>query len=128
MIIKGAAPRARSWDKRPRWSATLKAEPVVVGATDRSLDRNTGTGPAVMILAGNIVELELDFHGDGLAGPHQGTGPLSQHFLLSANARSLSLASIMRMTDDEARNTFKRVRWSANDDEPFCPHCGCLTV
>src|ERR1700730_12679039 len=60
--------------------------------------------------------------------PHQGTGPLSQHFLLSANARSLSLASIMRMTDDEARNTFKRIRWSANDGEPFCPHCGCLTV
>jgi transposase-like protein len=32
------------------------------------------------------------------------------------------------MTDDEARNTFKRIRWSANAGEPFCPHCGCLTV
>ncbi len=32
------------------------------------------------------------------------------------------------MTDDEARDRFKRVRWSANDGEPFCPHCGCLAV
>jgi transposase-like protein len=48
--------------------------------------------------------------------------------LLSAAARTLSLAQIMRMTDDEARDTFKRVRWSANGGEPFCPHCGCLMV
>jgi hypothetical protein len=41
--------------------------------------------------------------------------PISQHFLLSATARTLSLAQIMRMTDDAARDTFKRVRWSAND-------------
>jgi Transposase zinc-ribbon domain len=32
------------------------------------------------------------------------------------------------MTGDEARDTFKRIRWLANDGEPFCPHCGCLTV
>src|SRR5207302_249326 len=38
------------------------------------------------------------------------------------------LTRIMRMTDDEARGTFKRIRWAANDGEPFCPHCGCLTV
>ena len=53
---------------------------------------------------------------------------MSQHFLLSTAARTLSLAQIMRMTDNEARDTFKRIRWSANDGEPFCPHCGCLTV
>jgi transposase-like protein len=53
---------------------------------------------------------------------------MSQHFLLSAAARTLSLNHIFRMTDDEARDTFKRVRWSSNGGEPFCPHCGCLTV
>jgi hypothetical protein len=37
---------------------------------------------------------------------------MSQHFLLSAAARTLSLAQIMRMTDNEARDTFKRVRSS----------------
>jgi transposase-like protein len=57
-----------------------------------------------------------------------GLAPLSQHFLLSAAARTLSLSSIFRMTDDEARNTFKRIRWTENNAEPFCPHCGCLTV
>jgi transposase-like protein len=53
---------------------------------------------------------------------------MSQHFLLSAAARTLSLSHIFRMTDDEARDMFKRVRWSENNGEPFCPHCGCLTV
>jgi hypothetical protein len=53
---------------------------------------------------------------------------MSQHFLLSREARTLSLAAIMRMTDDAARDTFKRIRWAATDGEPFCPHCGCLTV
>jgi transposase-like protein len=53
---------------------------------------------------------------------------MSQHFLLSAAARTLSLTRIMRMTDDEARDTFKRVRWAANGGEPSCPHCGCLTI
>ena len=41
-------------------------------------------------------------------GPDKGLGPVSQHFLLSAAARTLSLGRIMRMTDDEARDTFKR--------------------
>src|SRR6266576_2067641 len=62
------------------------------------------------------------------AYPDKGLGPMSQYFLLSAAARTLSLARIMRMTGDQARDTFKRVRWSANSGEPFCPHCGCLTV
>ena len=53
---------------------------------------------------------------------------MSQHFLLSAAARTLSLTRIMRMTDDEARDTFKRIRWSENNAEPFCPHWGCLIV
>jgi transposase-like protein len=61
-------------------------------------------------------------------GPDKGLGPVSQHFLLSAAARTLSLGRIMRMTDDEARDTFKRIRWSANNGQPFCPHCGFLTV
>lgn len=53
---------------------------------------------------------------------------MSQHFLLSTAARSLSLGQVARMTDDEARETFKRLRWSENAGEPFCPKCGCLTV
>ena len=62
------------------------------------------------------------------ADPDKGLGPMSQHFLLSAAARTLSLSSILRMTDDEARDTFKRIRWGSTNGEPFCPHCGSLTV
>jgi transposase-like protein len=51
---------------------------------------------------------------------------MSQHFLLSAKARTLSLASVMRMTDEEAETVFRAVRWT--DGKAICPHCGCPTV
>ncbi|WP_043339636.1 IS1595 family transposase [Belnapia moabensis] len=53
---------------------------------------------------------------------------MSQHFLLSAKARTLSLASILRMSDDEAHAAFVAIRWSANGGEPVCPRCGCLAI
>jgi len=51
---------------------------------------------------------------------------MSQHFLLSAKARSLSLSAVLRMTDGEAERTFRAVRWK--DGKAICPHCGCDTV
>jgi hypothetical protein len=53
---------------------------------------------------------------------------VAQHFLLSAAARTLSLASVARMSDEEARATFQRIRWADNNGEPYCPKCGCLKV
>lgn len=53
---------------------------------------------------------------------------MPQHFLLSSAARTFSLASVMRMSDDEAERVFIRLRWSDNNGEPYCPHCGCQTV
>jgi transposase-like protein len=53
---------------------------------------------------------------------------MSQHLLLSAKARTLSLGSIMRMSDDEAHDRFVSIRFADNGGEPFCPHCECLTV
>ena len=49
-----------------------------------------------------------------------------QHFLLSAKSRTLSLAKVMRMSDDEAFDTFKAIRWASTEGEPVCPDCGCL--
>jgi len=46
-----------------------------------------------------------------------------QHYLLSAQARSLSLIEIARLSDDEAYDLFKQSRWT--DGNPVCPHCGC---
>lgn len=53
---------------------------------------------------------------------------MSQHFLLSAAARTLSLSAVARMSDEEARATFQRIRWADNDGQPYCPRCGCLKV
>jgi transposase-like protein len=53
---------------------------------------------------------------------------VSQHFLLSKAARTLSLAQVARMSDQEARATFQAIRWTANQGEPFCPSCGCVAV
>lgn len=53
---------------------------------------------------------------------------MSQHFLLSSKARTLSLASVMRMTDQQAEATFAAIRWPATNGKPVCPHCECQTV
>lgn len=50
---------------------------------------------------------------------------MSQHFLLSPAAKTLSLAKVMRMTDEAARTAFRKVRWSETEGEPVCPECGC---
>jgi len=53
---------------------------------------------------------------------------MAQHFLLSTAARTLSLSAVARMSDQEARDTFKRIRWADNGGEPYCPKCGCVKV
>jgi transposase-like protein len=53
---------------------------------------------------------------------------MAAHFLLSAAARTLSLASVARMSDEEAEKVFVRLRWSDNDGNAYCPHCGCKIV
>ncbi len=50
---------------------------------------------------------------------------MSQHFLLSAKARTLSLARVMRLSDAEAYQTFKQVRWP---EGIYCPRCGSVKV
>jgi hypothetical protein len=49
---------------------------------------------------------------------------MSQHFLLSRAAKTLTLAQVMRMSDQEAENVFQRIRWSATEGRPVCPKCG----
>lgn len=49
---------------------------------------------------------------------------MAQHFLLSAESRTLSLKEIFKGGEDKAYETFKRLRWT--DGEPVCPKCGCL--
>ncbi len=53
---------------------------------------------------------------------------MAQHFLLSAEAKSLSLAKVARMSDEDAFEAFKAIRWAENDGNPVCPHCGCTAA
>lgn len=53
---------------------------------------------------------------------------MAQHFLLSAQARTLSLAKVMRLTDEEAYEAFQEIRWSNNKGQPVCPRCGCVEI
>jgi transposase-like protein len=50
---------------------------------------------------------------------------MAQHFLLSTAARSLSLAKVARMSDEEAHNAFRLIRWTDTEGEPVCPRCQC---
>ena len=51
---------------------------------------------------------------------------MAQHFLLSAQARTLSLKAIYAAGEDKAYETFRKLRWPQMDGEPVCPHCGGL--
>jgi len=53
---------------------------------------------------------------------------MAQHFLLIAAAKTLSLASVARMSDEEAEAIFRKIRWASNGGDPFCPKCGCTIV
>lgn len=53
---------------------------------------------------------------------------MSQHFLLSAAARTLSIAKVARMSDGEAFDAFKNIRWAETGGDPVCPNCGCAAV
>lgn len=51
---------------------------------------------------------------------------MAQHFLLSSKARELSMVKIMMMSDIEAFELFKNVRWNATNGKPVCPCCGSV--
>lgn len=50
---------------------------------------------------------------------------MTQHFLLSAAARSLSIKKIYSAGQQAAYETFLRLRWPETDGEAVCPTCGC---
>ena len=46
---------------------------------------------------------------------------MAQHFLLSSKAKTLSLAQVLRLSDEEAFKLFCAIRWEGG--EPVCPKC-----
>lgn len=53
---------------------------------------------------------------------------MAQHFLLSTQARTLSLAQVLRLSDEEAYSQFKAIRFAENDGNAFCPKCGSIDL
>jgi transposase-like protein len=53
-------------------------------------------------------------------------GEMAQHFLLSRDAKTLSLAAVFRMSDQEAEVTFRNLRWQETNGEAYCPDCGAV--
>ncbi|MDX2201714.1 MAG: IS1595 family transposase [Hyphomicrobiaceae bacterium] len=53
---------------------------------------------------------------------------MAVHFLLSARARTLSVATVARMSDEEAHQKFVEIRWADNNGEPVCPRCGGVVL
>ena len=52
---------------------------------------------------------------------------MASHFLLSAKARTISLVSVLRLSDRDAEALFASIRWAETDGKAVCPHCGCPT-
>lgn len=50
---------------------------------------------------------------------------MTQHFLLSAKARTLSLKAIFQAGEEKAYKTFCEMRWPTTNGEAVCPRCGC---
>ena len=48
---------------------------------------------------------------------------MSLHFLLKAEARTLSVVQVLAMSDDDAFALFRHLRWGEGE-EVVCPHCG----
>jgi transposase-like protein len=51
---------------------------------------------------------------------------MTQHFLLSAKARTISLKAVFTMGEKKAYETFCQMRWPETDGEAVCPRCGCV--
>ena len=47
---------------------------------------------------------------------------MSQRFLLTAAARTLSLREVFALSDEQAFALFRQIRWG--DGPPVCPECG----
>lgn len=57
--------------------------------------------------------------------PPNALGQEQQHFLLTAGAVTLTEQQIARMSEAEAYETYKALRFRENGGEPICPYPGC---
>ena len=46
------------------------------------------------------------------------------NYLETSASRNLSLITVARLSDEEAEETLRHIRWAETGGEPVCPHCG----
>ena len=51
---------------------------------------------------------------------------MAQHFLLSAKAKTLSIAKLALMSEKESEQYFRALRWASTEDKPVCDKCGSV--
>jgi transposase-like protein len=69
----------------------------------------------------SVIRIQKGKTGSGMES-HAQTRPNQRHRLSAA--RTLSVAAVMQMNEDEAREAFARIRWHEQDGKPFCGRCG----
>ena len=50
---------------------------------------------------------------------------MTSDFLLSAEAQTLSVAQVCRMTEEAAETMFAAICWANTDGKAVCPRFGC---
>lgn len=51
---------------------------------------------------------------------------MAQHFLLSAKAKTLSIAKLALMSEKECEQYFRALRWASTEGKPVCDKCGSV--
>ncbi|MDH5681134.1 MAG: IS1595 family transposase [Spirochaetota bacterium] len=49
-----------------------------------------------------------------------------QHFLLKSKSKTLKLKDVFKLSDEQAFDVFKSLRWKSTDGVPVCVHCGTV--
>jgi transposase-like protein len=73
----------------------------------------------------NVIRIRQEKPGSGIES-HVQIRPNTR--LRLPAARTLSVAAVMQMNEDEAREAFARIRWHEQDGKPFCGRCGCVEL
>jgi transposase-like protein len=73
----------------------------------------------------NVIRVAQNKTGSGLESRAHARPTLHHRF---SAARGLSLTAVMRMSEDEARDAFARIRWHEHNGKPICGRCGCIEL
>lgn len=97
-----------------------------LGVSHRSLSQQDNRTPSYSMTRGldHPEHLQHDIIANDDCRMRRMPNPL--HFLKRSAARTLSVTQVARMSEEEAYDLFKRMRWPETNGQPYCPYCGTL--